>query len=387
MRNGVALACPTNPNRVGLRLAPPHSAEARKSRMAKRFSRNAIVSTMDSRARNILIRLSLLLGSTLLFFGGIEVALRVTGIVSVKPNPPKIYQKSSASEISYELKPNISLRAYRSTVTTNSLGFRSQEVDTEMPLIAVLGDSITFGYGVDDNETIPAHLQRLLPHHTILNAGVPGYNLVQQRTTYREKIQKLHPSALILLFHFNDVEETNMDIAELDRDGILRPQGWQPQAQTCSPITTGLFGLFPGKCWLDRHSAFYVAIKKYLNAHQAQEDLKEQEHTYRTDPFAENIRDESLQRYAVELHTLRQLLPRNFPRLFIIWPERHLHFVARPKLKEIAQKEGFRVLDLYEVFGNHPQTLSWDNVHPSPATNAEAAQVIAAALEHYELLP
>ncbi|MBI4129416.1 SGNH/GDSL hydrolase family protein [Candidatus Peregrinibacteria bacterium] len=337
--------------------------------------------------KNALTNICLLLGSLLFFFGGIEFALRVTGIVAVKPNPPKIYQKSSIPEIGYELKPNISLRAYRATVTTNSLGFRSQEIDPDRPLIAVIGDSIAFGYGVEDSETIPARLQRLLPRHTILNAGVPGYNLVQQRTTYREKLQKLHPSALILLFHFNDVEETNMNIAELDSDGILRPQGWKPQAQTCSPITAGLFGLLPGKCWLDQHSALYVALKKYLNARQAQEDLREQEYTYRTDPFAENIRDESLERYAVELHTLRQLLPRNLPRLFIIWPERHLHLVARPKLKEIAQKEGFQLLDLYEVFGNHPQTLSWDNVHPSPATNAEAADVIAAALEHDGLLP
>ena len=240
---------------------------------------------------------------------------------------------------------------------------------------------------MEDSETIPAHLQYLFQQYNVLNIGVPGYNLIQQRTTYQEKIQKLHPVTLLLLFHFNDVEETNMAIAELDDKDILRPQGWKQQEQACSPIVTGFLGLLPWKCWLDQHSAFYVAMKKYLNARQAQEDLREQEHTYRTDPFAENIRDESLQRYAAELHTLRQLLPRTLPRLFIIWPERHLHLVARPKLKEIAQREVFHVLDLYEVFGNHPQALSWDNVHPNPTTNAEAAQVIAAAIEHYGLLP
>lgn len=338
---------------------------------------------MDSRAKNTLIGFSLLFGSILFFFGGIEAILRLTGVVTVKPNPPRIYQRSAIPIISYELKPNISLPAYRSTVTTNSLGFRSQELDPKKPLIAVLGDSITFGYGVEDAETVPARLQHLLPHYNILNTGVPGYNLLQQRTAYREKLQKLHPAALLLIFHFNDVEETNMEIAELDPEGILRPQGWESQAQTCTPIVTGLLGLLPGKCWLDTHSTFYVALKKYLNARQAQEDLKEQEHTYRTDPFTENIREESLRRYAVELHELRQLLPRNLPRLFIIWPERHLHLVARPQLKKIVQREGFQILDLYEVFGNRPQTLSWDNVHPSPATNAEAAQAITAAMKHY----
>src|SRR3990167_8578925 len=101
-----------------------------------------------------IINLSLLFATILFFFGGIEVTLRVTGMVSVKPNPPKIYQNSTNPEISYELKPNISERAYRSIVTTNSLGFRSPEIDPNKPLLAFLGDSITFGYGLNDDETI-----------------------------------------------------------------------------------------------------------------------------------------------------------------------------------------------------------------------------------------
>ena len=149
--------------------------------------------------KNIFLNTGLLLGSILLFLGGIEAALRLTGVVAVKPNPPRIYQRSPIPNIGYELIPTISLHAYRSMVTTNSLGFRSQELDPEKPLIAVLGDSIAFGYGVDNNETIPALLQRLLPRYNVLNAGVPGYNLVQQRTTYREKLQKLHPASLFLM--------------------------------------------------------------------------------------------------------------------------------------------------------------------------------------------
>lgn len=337
--------------------------------------------------KNLFINIGLLVGSILLFFGSLELAIRFTGIVTVRPTPPKIYQRSAASDISYELKPSIHARAYRAAITTNSSGFRSPETDRSKPLVAVLGDSIAFGYGVEDNETIPSRLQVLLPNIAILNAGVPGYNIIQQRALYREKIRKLHPEALLLLFHWNDVEDANMDVAALNEEGILRPQGWKPAEEMCSPIATGILHLLPGACWLDRHSAFYIAAKKVTNARQAQRDLKEQERSARADPFAENIRDESLRRYATELHALRQLLPRDLPRLFIIWPERHLHLVARPILKDLVQNEGFRVLDLYEVFGNDPPTLSWDNVHPSSATNAEAAQVIAAAMEHYGLLP
>lgn len=333
------------------------------------------------------INFFLLCGSILLFFGSIEGALRVTGIVTVRSSPPRIYQRSSVPDISYELRPSVRARAYRATVTTNKSGFRSPEIESSKPLVAILGDSIAFGYGVEDKETIPSRLQALLPDVAILNAGVPGYNILQQRALYREKIRALRPSALLLIFHWNDVEEATMGIASLDEEGILRPQGWEPTEERCSPIQAGILRLLPGACWLDRHSALYIAMKKGLNARQAQRDLKEQERAARTDPFAENIRMESLERYARELRVLRQLLPRDLPRLFVIWPERHLHLKARPVLKEIARGEGFRILDLYEIFGNSPQTLPWDSVHPSPDTNAEAAQVIAATLEHYSLLP
>lgn len=337
--------------------------------------------------KSTIINLSLLCGSILLFFGGIEGTLRITGIVTVRPSPPHIYQRSSVPDISYELKPSIRARAYRATVTTNSNGFRSPESESSKSLVAILGDSIAFGYGVEDKETIPSRLQALLPDVAVLNAGVPGYNIIQQRAVYREKIRKLRPSALLLLFHWNDVEEATMGIASLDEGGILRPQRWKPTEEQCFPIQTGILHFLPGACWLDQHSALYIAMRKEINARQAQRDLKEQERSARADPFAENIRMESLERYAQELRALRQSLPRDLPRLFVIWPEHHLHLIARPALKEIARREGFRVLDLYEIFGNSPKTLSWDSVHPSPDTNAEAAQVIAATLEHYSLLP
>src|SRR3989338_8286393 len=79
--------------------------------------------------------------------------------------------------ISYQLKSNISKSAFRNTVTTNSLGFRSPEPDSAKPMIALVGDSITFGYGVADDETLAANLQKLLPGYDIQNAGVPGYNI------------------------------------------------------------------------------------------------------------------------------------------------------------------------------------------------------------------
>ena len=73
--------------------------------------------------------------------------------------------------------------------------------------------------------------------------------------------------------------------------------------------------------------------------------------------------------------------------LFVIWPEKQLHLQSTVKLRAIAEKQDFQVLNLYEVFGNKPESLSWDTVHPSAKTIEEAANVTGAALEEWKLLP
>ena len=336
--------------------------------------------------KKLLINIALLFCTFILFFGGIELALRISGLISLKPNPPKIYQSSDIADISYELIANIQQRAYRSTVTTNSLGFRSQELMTAKPTIVVLGDSITFGYGLEDHQTIPARLQEQFSHRNILNAGVSGYNLIQQTATYREKIQKFNPEALVLIFHFNDVEEINMGLAKLDGQGILRSEGWKSTEEECHPITIGVLGLLPGTCWLDRHSAFYIVLKKFVNARHGKKELVRQEDAAQSNAFTENISDEALEQYDVALQKLTTLLPKNLPKLFVIWPERHLHMIARPKLKALLTQHDFIVLDLYEVFGNRAPTLGWDTVHPNAETTERAAEVIGAALEQYQFI-
>lgn len=68
------------------------------------------------------------------------------------------------------------------------------------------GDSVAFGFGVDDEETMPAFLQQRLPEYTVLNAAVAGYNVEQQSAQYRQKLRALTPKVLVLLFVFNDFE-------------------------------------------------------------------------------------------------------------------------------------------------------------------------------------
>lgn len=336
------------------------------------------------RLRNVLINGGLLFGTIVFFVGTIELGLRITGLEKGHPVPPPIYQQSPDPRISYELKPHMREKAFRHAVTTNSLGFRGPEIEPGKKLIAVLGDSITFGYGLADEETMPARLQALLPNHDILNTGVPGYDLEQEVATFERRVTPLTPSALILVFYMNDM--INMDAAVLASDGNIVPAG-TPLGPTCQPIMSGILRFVPGRCWLDLHSAFYRAVKKALSARTEQRRLAEAQRAAQAHPSSESIPEKNFERYAQSLKAFAAKLPPSLPRLFVIWPDRELHAPVRVKLKPLAESEGFRVLDLYDTFGNRAETLGWDTVHPSAKTAETAANVIADALRTAKLLP
>ena len=66
-------------------------------------------------------------------------------------------------------------RLRRFTASTNRLGMRGPDVSMPSPGFRVLciGDSVTFGWGVADDQTYPAHLSRELGVE-VLNAGMPA---------------------------------------------------------------------------------------------------------------------------------------------------------------------------------------------------------------------
>ena len=324
--------------------------------------------------RDVVVNFALLCGTIFLFFGGIETALRFTGIVKMKDYTPPMYERNENPLISYQLKPNISEYAFRNAVTTNSLGFRSPEPDLAKPMIAVIGDSITFGYGVADEETLSANLQKLLPAYDVQNAGVPGYNIRQEAALFRDAVAPLKPAALILVFYWNDFDQS---ISWLDEDHVLRSEQWMPQAKQCDPIERGILGLLPGKCFLDLQSALYRTVKGFANTRSA---LRERD-TKRLEESAPNVDEENnvpaqdLQWYEQELSLLVPLAPPN--RFFVIWPDASaLHTEERKELSRIAQEHGFNVIDLYDHFGNTMETLTWDYIHPSPASLVQAAKII-----------
>jgi lysophospholipase L1-like esterase len=79
--------------------------------------------------------------------------------------------------------------------------------------IAVLGDSVAFGWGVAPEARFSNLLETLIntsgTRCEVLNFAVPGYNTVMELATFREKVLAFQPDVLLLSFVDNDDELPN----------------------------------------------------------------------------------------------------------------------------------------------------------------------------------
>ncbi len=113
-------------------------------------------------------------------------------------------------------------------VTTNSLGFRGAEIAMPKPTgrfrIVAVGDSVTFGFGVNDTETFSAQAEQLLRRALhgadieVVNLAVPGYETRQEVGLVKRYASALQPDLVLIGFYTNDVPDALAD-ANSNRSG------------------------------------------------------------------------------------------------------------------------------------------------------------------------
>lgn len=96
------------------------------------------------------------------------------------------------------------------TLRTNSLGFRTRELEPRRRgeyRVVLLGDSMFFGVGVDDEEVLSVRLEELAGEHErgapplrVYNYSVTGYNTVQELLVARSFLERARPDHVILGF-------------------------------------------------------------------------------------------------------------------------------------------------------------------------------------------
>lgn len=96
---------------------------------------------------------------------------------------------------------------------TNHLGFRDGEFGPKNPSryrIVVVGDSLTWGVGIEDHERFSNRLQQILgPRYEVLNFGHPGSNLPEHLEVL-ELALTVAPDFVLLQLYPNDFEMPDM---------------------------------------------------------------------------------------------------------------------------------------------------------------------------------
>ena len=118
------------------------------------------------------------------------------------------------SGILYEHIPGAEGEIFGAPVRINSHGMRGAEISKEKPegvfRIAILGDSVAFGYGVAEGEGFPVLLEKKLNEHLdteveMLNFSVVGYSTIQGLLLLPDKILGFDPDIIIIAHHLNDI--------------------------------------------------------------------------------------------------------------------------------------------------------------------------------------
>lgn len=172
-----------------------------------------------------------MLAAVVVGLGGVELGLRAF-----------VPSSAAGSAARFELDPDLiyRLRAenvvtwsspeFTETSHTNTLGLRGGEVAAkragELRILAV-GDSFTYGHGVQDDEAYPAVVESMLRARghdvQVLNAGVPGYNTDQAYTwTLRDGLD-LAPDLVLVGVHCSDVSDNyESSLYDLDGEQLVR---------------------------------------------------------------------------------------------------------------------------------------------------------------------
>jgi lysophospholipase L1-like esterase len=333
------------------------------------------------RSRALVASIALALFSVVVTLAVLEVGFRLAGVSvgTVQINRETV-RRSENPRLLFELRPGGVARAeveYR----VNADGLRGPETTVGKPpgvrRIAVLGDSIAFGYWVAEKDGFPRQLEGLLAGRQpgsrveVLDFGVPGYNLDQEIEVLRARALAFSPDVVVVAFCLNDLEGLFSYELGLVQDRTTRSgSAWGRMRES-----------------LLRRSLFFSWIEYRLSELEARRRFVQAKNPLEGPLYAEAV---SQQKAALEsrLGVLRAIVqPRGIQALLVVFPTLGRRLESYPYgelhrvVAEAAQGAGLGVLDLRDCYSAYDfRELRVDVVHPSPLGHRVAAHAIRDAL-------
>lgn len=275
----------------------------------------------------------------------------------------------------------------------NRAGYRDDEPRPGRRRIVVLGDSVSFGLGVRQEEIWPSLLEQRLQREGIQpgaveNLAIWAYNTANEADALREDGLPLRPEVVILQFYMNDFS-------------IAPPP--KPGAAAAPPPSLGQ-RLVALKNRLLFRSALYrrlyqagtglsFALFHDLRRRRFPDTLNDAEPRGQSARLRDTPDDADVAAFR-EVHAIRDLARGHGARLLVILSPDEVQLFTRrfdvinERMHAFCAREGIDLLDPLPVYRAAPDRLDlfYDGVHYSPRGHALLARLVFAELARRGLL-
>jgi hypothetical protein len=280
------------------------------------------------------------------------------------------------AEVDYVLQPSYEkihlTRSFRAYSKTNAEGIRADKEFSSthegVTRILFLGDSMVFGFGVGQDETIPVHLETGLNaefpgrEFEVINLGVPGYDFIKMNA-YFDRFIDLNPDVVLIGTNRTDL---------IGEDTL----GCYTTKNLCLARDTAICPFFSDNrvtdSVLDRSRVYHFLARHISNLGSARERALWETHK----PFANELVEKIHAMGAVPVIVI-------LPTAEIISNENSLTTGYYSIIQEFGKVNGVKVIDSSPVIIQNqdaPSLYLYADIHPNPNGTKVLGEEIARQL-------
>jgi lysophospholipase L1-like esterase len=283
-------------------------------------------------------------------------------------NVPVRYRAMSGAEAFAPVPEQDARSLFGVHYRVNSFGLRGSERAYEkregVTRVAVLGDSVVWGYGVGEEDTFVARLEDILARrgcgYEVWNLGVQATNLYNHRARYARLAPLVRPDLTIVLVLYNDLQERAEHFRITSVGTLSNPDRTAPFPDAWRPFLES--------------TALYWAALRVVGR------LEDREKQFRLENYL------GLERQLEQIVAIARSLGSKIVLTTASgrYPPPELHEALAQRLSAFAAKSQVPFVDLARVLGNpgDPRLfLPADSTHPNRAGHEAIAEALAPYVE------
>lgn len=291
-------------------------------------------------------------------------------------------RESNNPGLAYEFIPNTKCIFKGTEVKINSQGLRDYDYDlgkkSSIARIIVLGDSYTFGWGVELNESyskiLEFNLNKNNKRYEVINFGMPSHNTMQEARLLEIKAINYKPNLIIIGYTSGD-PECYWDFCN---ETLIKATYKAYEKRLSLPINYELKQSLLTKLYFLRFISdkFDVILHK-LHIRKLEDNLIV--HLHNPESQTWKATQESFKKISeIAKENKSEVLLVIFPEIGFL-SDNYILLPVNKQIEEEAKKQGFYVLDLiyyYKEYLPEEIKVSTDDGHP----NAKAHKIAADAI-------